>query len=242
MSNHAVILAGGTGKRMGEVKLPKQFLEICNEPIIILTLNQIIKSKLFDSIVIVVHEDWIDYMKELLLNSSIQIQNINLINGGNERIDSIENAIDYLKNNKIKNDDVVVFCDAVRPFITTDILTNAVNETKKYGATVAICPVKDTMIISENNLAIDIPKRSNLYHGQAPDSFKFNVIYDSIKSLTPKEKRIVTGTAQICQIKGVPVHTIMGDEKNIKITTMIDLFVGTAIYKEIIKNESLCLK
>ena len=62
MTNYAVILAGGTGSRMGEVKLPKQFLEINGTPIIIHTINQFLISNLFDKICIAIHKDWIKYL------------------------------------------------------------------------------------------------------------------------------------------------------------------------------------
>ena len=232
MSNYAVVLAGGIGKRMGDVKLPKQFLEIANTPIIILTIKHILDTGLFDFILVVTHEDWMEYLEELLLNSSIKNDNIKLIRGGMERIDSIENAVDYLKKENVKDDDVVVFCDAVRPFVTKKILTDAVYKTKEYGATVAVCPVKDTMIISENKVAIDMPDRKKLFHGQAPDSFQFGIIHNAIKSLSLSDRTKITGTAQICQINNIVVHTIEGDEKNIKITTIMDLFLANAIYKE----------
>lgn len=235
--NIAVILSGGTGKRMGDVKLPKQFLEVCNIPIIILTIKNVIKSNLFDKVLIVMHPDWFDYLKELLLNYSIDMSNIDIISGGNERLDSIENALDFLEKDTHK-DDIVVFLDAVRPFITNEILKNAVSETQKYGATVAVCPVKDTMIFSENGVATDMPERSKLFHGQAPDSFKFNTIYSSLKNLTPNERKKITGTAQICQIKNIPIHTFLGDEKNIKITTVMDLFLAKAIFKEMYDESS----
>ena len=82
MKKYAVILAGGTGKRMGDVKLPKQFLEICNVPIIILTIKKILSSKLFDFIYIVIHKDWFEYLDELLINANIDKTYINFILGG----------------------------------------------------------------------------------------------------------------------------------------------------------------
>ncbi len=230
--NYAVVLAGGVGKRMANIKLPKQFMEICSIPIIILTLKNIIKTGLFEKIIVAIHPNWIDYLKELLFHYEIDETNIVIISGGKERIDSIENALDNIKN-YASNEDIIVFCDAVRPFINEKILKNAVIETQKHFATVAICPVKDTMIISKNGVAFDMPDRSTLFHGQAPDSFKFEVIYKSLKSLTKEERLKITGTAQICKIKGIPIHTFEGDEKNIKITTSLDLFLAKAIYEEV---------
>lgn len=233
MTNIAMVLAGGTGKRMGDVKLPKQFLEICNTPVIILTLKKILESKLFDSICIVIHKDWFEYLEELLLNFSIDKSKINIIEGGEERIDSIENGLDFINKKKVNDDDIVVILDAVRPFVTNKILNSAINETTKYGATVAITPVKDTMIISENGIAISMPNRKKIFHGQAPDTFKFGLIYSAIKSLSKEDRKEITGTSQICQKQGITIHTYEGDERNIKITTIMDLFLAKAIYKEI---------
>ena len=235
MSNYGVILAGGTGSRMGDVKLPKQFLEINNTPIIILTIKQLLKSNLFDSICVAIHSDWVKYLGELLVNYSIDKSKISVIEGGSDRLGSIENALDFFKP-QANDDDIVVIHDAVRPFISQEILKNAVEETSKYGATVAITPVKDTMIYSENGIATDMPDRSKIFHGQAPDSFKFGLIYNSLKSLTEVERKVITGTAQICQAKGIEIHTYPGDEKNIKITTIVDLFLAKAIYGEFIKE------
>ncbi|MBX7491428.1 IspD/TarI family cytidylyltransferase [Helicobacter turcicus] len=228
----AVVLAGGIGKRMGDVKLPKQFLEINGIATIVLTLKNLLDSRLFDSLYIVIHKDWRQYLYELLTNSLLQIPKENIICGGRERIDSIENALDILKAKGTNPDDIVLFHDAVRPFITKELLDRGLCAALKYGACVAITPVKDTMIIVENEVALAMPNRSSLFHGQAPDIFKFGLIYDCIKSLKPEEKLTITGTAQICQRQGVKVHTYLGDERNIKITSIMDLFLAKAIYRE----------
>lgn len=236
MTNYAVILAGGIGSRMGEIKLPKQFLEIGNKPIIIHTINQFLASNSFNKICIAIHKDWVKYLNELLTNYSISKEQVIVIEGGTDRLGSIENSLDFLKLQQIKEDDIVVIHDAVRPFISQEIINNAITETKKHGATVAIVPVKDTMIYSENEIATDMPDRSKIFHGQAPDSFKFGLIYNSLKSLTKEERKHITGTAQICQVKNIKIHTYLGDEKNIKITTIVDLFLAKAIYGEFIEQ------
>lgn len=234
MKNIAVILAGGVGKRMGDVNLPKQFLEIGGIPIIILTLKNFINSKLFHRIYIAINPDWKEYLQELLFNYNLNSEFIVMVNGGKERNDSIENSLDLIKENEnVNDDDIVVIHDAVRPFISTKLLADAINETKNFGATVAIVPVKDTMILSENGIAVSMPNRTKLFHGQAPDSFKFSIIYNALKSLTKEERKFITGTAQICASKNITVHTFLGDERNIKITTIMDLFLASAIYKEI---------
>ena len=232
IKNYAIILAGGVGKRMGDISLPKQFLEICGIPVIILTIRNIIDSGLFKALYIAIHPDWREYLEQLLRNHGL-FDNIKIINGGKERNDSIENALDSLKIDGINNDDIVVIHDAVRPFITKELLQNAITQTARFGATVAIFPAKDTMIISNNGVALSMPNRDKIYHGQAPDSFKFALIYNALKSLSDDEKRTITGTAQICAKKHIKIHTFLGDEKNIKITTIMDLFLAKAILKEL---------
>ena len=235
MKKIAVILAGGTGKRMGNVKLPKQFLEICGIPVIVLTVRNILAAGLFDQMVVVIHPEWKNYLMELLANYNIDTKQIAFVNGGQERIESIENGLDYLKISDAGDDDIVVIHDAVRPFASKTLFANAIGETQKHGAAVAIVPAKDTMIVSENGIAIDMPDRSKLFHGQAPDSFKFKVLYDALKSLSSEEKSSITGTAQICQKKGIVIHTFLGEENNIKITTIEDMFLAKAIYEELYK-------
>ena len=231
----AVILAGGVGRRMGHVKLPKQFLEINGVAMIILTLKHIIEARLFDAIYIVIHPEWKQYLKELLANCQMDICDDKIIDGGHERIDSIENALDVLRAKNAKPDDIVLFADAVRPFVTKELLDRALSATMKHGACVAIVPVKDTMLVVENGAVLEIPNRSSLFHGQAPDVFKFGIIYDCIKSLQPEERAHITGTAQICQAKGIHVHTFLGDERNIKITSITDLLLAKAIYREMVE-------
>ena len=235
MKKIITILAGGTGKRMGNVKLPKQFLEICGVPVIVLTVRNILSYKLFDMVEIVIHPDWKKYLMELLANYNIDISKIAFVDGGQERIQSIENGLDYLNKSGAEDDDIVVIHDAVRPFASKALFSNAVAETQKYGATVAIVPAKDTMIVSENGIAVDMPDRTKLFHGQAPDSFKFKILYDALKSLSADEMATITGTAQICQKKGIVIHTFLGEESNIKITTIEDMFLAKAIYEELYK-------
>ena len=235
MKKIITILAGGTGKRMGNVKLPKQFLEICGIPVIVLTVRNILSFGLFNKVVIVIHPEWKKYLMELLANYTVDISQIAFVDGGQERIQSIENGLDYLKKSGAEDDDIVVIHDAVRPFASKALFSNAVAETQKYGATVAIVPAKDTMIVSENGIAVDMPDRTKLFHGQAPDSFKFKILYDALKSLSTDEMATITGTAQICQKKGIVIHTFLGEENNIKITTIEDMFLAKAIYEELYK-------
>ena len=172
----------------------------------------------------------------------LQNSNIIIINGGKERIDSIQNVIDAVKSLNANDDDVIVLHDAVRPFISERLIKDSIQTADKFGACVATVPAVDTMyMIDSGDFISGFPDRKTLFNGQAPDSFRFGVINDALNKLTPDERKTITGTVQICAAKGHKIKTILGDYKNIKITTENDISIAEGILKEFNENESLCI-
>ena len=230
--NFAVILAAGKGKRMHlSTGIPKQFIKISGIPIVIYTINKILSAKCFDKVYVSVCSDFIDYFIKLLKEYSIDKDRIIITEGGKERIDTIQNTLKAIEiDTTISNDDVVVICDAVRPFVSTKILYESINTARDFGACVATIPAHDTMFsIEESGIINSLLPRSKIFHGQAPDSFRFNILKQALDSLSEEEKLVITGTAQICLIKGIPVKAIKGSRKNIKITTIEDLQLAEQI-------------
>lgn len=228
MKNFAVILAGGIGQRMGEF-LPKQFIKLSGCPIIILTLRRILSVEEFDKIIIVIHPDWKQYLQNQIEEYQISTEKIIIISGGKERLDSIKNSLKQIMLISNSPDDIVVICDAVRPFVSKEILQNSIKMSRSHGACVCALPAIDTMLYVENNIITSVPLRKNIFHGQAPDSFQVSILNEALNSLTEDEKKIITGTAQICVLKHIPVYTIPGDIKNIKITTPDDIKIAENI-------------
>ena len=218
MKNFAVILAGGIGQRMGE-SLPKQFIKLSGCPIIILTIRRILSVLEFDKIIIVIHPDWKQYLQNQIEEYRISTEKIIITSGGKERLDSIKNSLKEIMLISNSPDDIVVICDAVRPFVSKEILQNSIKMSRSHGACVCALPAIDTMLYVENNIITSVPLRKNIFHGQAPDSFQVSILNEALNSLTEGEKKIITGTAQICVLKHIPVYTIPGDIKNIKITS-----------------------
>ena len=228
MKNFAVILAGGIGQRMGEF-LPKQFIKLSGCPIIILTLRRILSVEEFDKIIIVIHPDWKQYLQNQIEEYQISTEKIIITSGGKERLDSIKNSLKEIMLISNSPDDIVVICDAVRPFVSKEILQNSIKMSRSHGACVCALPAIDTMLYVENNIITSVPLRKNIFHGQAPDSFQVSILNEALNSLTEGEKKIITGTAQICVLKHIPVYTIPGDIKNIKITTPDDIKIAENI-------------
>ena len=228
MKNFAVILAGGIGQRMGE-SLPKQFIKLSGCPIIILTIRRILSVLEFDKIIIVIHPDWKQYLQNQIEEYQISTEKIIIISGGKERLDSIKNSLKQIMLISNSPDDIVVICDAVRPFVSKEILQNSIKMSRSHGACVCALPAIDTMLYVENNIITSVPLRKNIFHGQAPDSFQVSILNEALNSLTEGEKKIITGTAQICVLKHIPVYTIPGDIKNIKITSPDDIKIAENI-------------
>jgi 2-C-methyl-D-erythritol 4-phosphate cytidylyltransferase len=225
------LLAGGIGSRMENTQLPKQFLLLGGKPIIIIALQKMLEVKEFDFIYIAIHKDWEWYLNKILNSNGIFDKRIRIIFGGNDRIDTIDNIIHYIENDeKINEDDIIVFHDAVRPFVSVKILHNCILYANKYGACNSSIPTVDTMYWSENGEKIDsTPNRKYIYHGQTPESFNLRLFKNVIEQLTAEERTFVTGIAQICIQKGIPVYMIPGDSRNIKITTEVDLLMAQAL-------------
>lgn len=229
---YGVVLAGGTGKRMKNGPMPKQFIELGGVPTVILTIKRMLLVERFDVLIIAIHASWVDYLNDLL-ERYIDDERIVVIPGGEERLDSITNAVNEAAKNGIGADDVIVLHDGVRPFVPVKVLEDSIDGALEHDAVVAAVPAVDTMLwIEEGTVVSDMPDRSKLFHGQAPDSFRLSVLKRSLESLTDEDRKIITGTAQICMLKGIEIHTIPGDRNNIKLTTPEDLITAEGLLKE----------
>lgn len=223
---YGVILASGVGSRMG-TKIPKQFLEIDGIPVIAYTICSMLSVSRIDNIIIVSHPHYLDKTEEIIkaFFSVKEIERIKVIPGGKERIDSIDNAVEKVVSlKKVEADDVIIFHDAVRPFVTKTILENSISGALDKGAVVAGLPVVDTMLFSEDGKRVDvIPDRSKIFSGQAPDTFRLKYFLQLRNSISEEDRRTVFGTSKICELNGKPVYMVPGDEMNFKITTPADL-------------------
>jgi 2-C-methyl-D-erythritol 4-phosphate cytidylyltransferase len=218
---------------MQSATIPKQFLQLGDRPIIIWTIQKLVRSHAFDYIYIAIHPNWKNYLQELIENWKVDASSLTIIDGGKERLDSIENVIDAIyAEHPVETEDKILIHDAVRPFITRSIINDSLEALNQHPAVVAAIPATDTMLWIENGDQVDsMPDRSKLYNGQAPDSFRLPVLKKSLKELTPEQRRVITGTAQICLLNGIPIHTVPGDPVNIKLTSDSDMLIAEGLIK-----------
>lgn len=228
--NIGIILAGGIGSRMGIVDKPKQFIDIYGKPIIVYTLETFDNHPEIDYIGVVCLDEWMDDLKILL--RKYEINKVKwLIKGGMSRQESVYNAIITISKD-VNDDDILVIHDSVRPLVSHKIISNNISSAKQFGATDTVIPSTDTIIKSLDGLQIhEVPNRSELYIGQTPQSFKFELIKRAHETAIESNKLNSTDDCQLVLDLGEKVKLVMGDKLNFKITSFDDLLLLKAIIK-----------
>lgn len=230
---YAGILAGGTGSRMGNVPLPKQFLELDGKPIIIHTIEKFLLTKEFDKIFIATPQKWTLHTKDILNKFNLDDSRLEVIQGGSDRNETIMSIIEDIEKNKtITDDDVIITHDAVRPFLTRRIINENINAVLENKAVDTVIPAIDTIITSKNGKDIDsIPLRNEMYQGQTPQSFNINSLKYNYNKLSESNKKLLTDACKIMVVSNQKVKLVVGELYNIKITTPYDLKVANSIIK-----------
>ena len=228
---YGVVLAGGSGSRMGNAEKPKQFLEIGNRPVIIHTLEKFAVHPGFDQILVPAPRAWMGYTKDIIRKYLPADDRIVVIEGGATRNETIMNAIRCIDEQGALNDEtIIVTHDSVRPFVTHRILEENIRFAKEYGACDTVMPASDTIVQSLNNTYItDIPDRKFMYQGQTPQSFRARKLQQTYEALTEEEKNILTDACKIMVLKGEKVYLVMGELFNIKITYPYDITLAQAL-------------
>ncbi|MBR2876345.1 MAG: 2-C-methyl-D-erythritol 4-phosphate cytidylyltransferase [Clostridia bacterium] len=226
-----MIMAGGIGSRMNSPELPKQYLKVDDEPILVKTIRNFEDFGSFAAGVVCCPIDWIEYTKAMLLEYGVSSGNITVISGGKNRNCSVKNGCRFLSENyKITDDDIVLTHDAVRPFINSRIIKENISAVNESGAANTVMPVYDSIIRSDcGNFLTDLVNREGVYRVQTPQSFKLKSLEKVINSLNDEELAFYTDVASIFHDKGFEVKLVRGSDDNIKITTPFDLAVAQAI-------------
>lgn len=225
------ILAGGIGTRMNISDMPKQFLMLGNKPIIIHTIEKFLMCARFDKIYIGVHSDWLMYMNDLIEKYNLDKERLVCVHGGADRNETIFNIIKQIKiDYASNNDDIVVTHDAVRPFVTSRIIEENINAALEFGACDTVIKATDTIVTSKDEKTItEIPNRRFMYQGQTPQSFKISLLFNLYNDLNNEERAVLTDACKICVVRNTPVHLVLGEVANIKITTVTDYKIAMAM-------------
>ncbi len=227
------ILAGGVGSRMHMADMPKQFLPLGDKPIIIHTLEKFLTSPELDAVYIGVHNDWINYMNDLIAKyiPANVADRVTAVAGGADRNETILNIVAAIEEDHGESaDHIIVTHDSVRPFVTLRMIEDNIRYAKEYGAVDTVTAAVDTIVVSQDGQRItDIPDRRRMYQGQTPQSFNINLLKKLYASLTEEEKGILTDACKICVVRDQPVYLVEGSYTNIKVTTPGDYKIAQAM-------------
>ena len=216
-----VICAGGIGERMGAGR-PKQFLMMADGVSIIRRAVDVFRAgdiaELVDVIVVTAPAGFEDETCRLVNEGVPEREHARVITGGAQRQDSVRNALAYLGNNGLSDDDIVLIHDGARPFVTPEIVRGVAEAALEHGAAIAAVPVKDTIRDSENG-TLD---RSRLYSVQTPQGFRFGLIRDAVEQACAYGF-YGTDDGSLAERAGVMPVIVPGSYANIKITTPEDL-------------------
>ncbi|MEF9841055.1 MAG: 2-C-methyl-D-erythritol 4-phosphate cytidylyltransferase [Raoultibacter sp.] len=225
------ILAGGVGSRMNIDSMPKQFLPLGSKPIFLHTLEKFLLCSEFDAIYIGVHKDWVDFVKDALLDCTPSKIPVHIACGGDDRNETIMRVIaDIERDYGVRDDDFIVTHDSVRPFVKLSIIRENIAAASRYDACDTVIPATDTIVESSDGDTIEaIPLRNTMYQGQTPQSFRISVLKNMYKDLEVEQRCLLTDACKILVMKGQPVHLVQGDVTNIKLTTVMDYKVAQAM-------------
>lgn len=224
----AIIPAGGSGLRTG-TSTPKQFLKFNGKELIAYTIEVFQSSPLIDEIIVAVNHSYIDFINKLKLKYKLKKISM-VVEGGNERQDSVYNALSVLH---LRKNDLVAIHDAARPLLSKEVLNNAIETAKKKGNAVVSIKARDTLLETNDNL-YKYPDRSNIYYIQTPQIFKYGQLKSAFE-LAYKNNFYGTDESMLMQKAGYKLNLVEGSLINLKVTTADDLL----ILKKLLKKSSI---
>ena len=235
----AMILAGGTGSRVG-LDRPKQFVEILGKPVIAYTIEIYEKCEEIDTIQVVCHKEWKEYLKEIVrLYNFTKVKWI--VDGGETYQQSVMNGIDNLKN-YISADDMVMIHYGAAPFTSQQIINDAIEVCRKHGNSVSCTPCYQLMGTKDDDkISTKWVDRDKYIQIACPQSFKFDYLLSEYERAD--EKNLIADTephtTSLMYALGDTIYQSYSDQTNIKITTKEDLYMfeGYVLMKNKHNNE-----
>lgn len=223
----AIILAAGTGKRMGSA-VPKQYLDLAGKPLLYYTVRAFEQSDVTD-LVLVTGAGETEYCQKNIIGRYGLRRVRAVVEGGAERYLSVQKGL-----SAAAGADYVLIHDGARPFVTAEMIGRSMKTAAACQACVVGMPVKDTIkVVDEDGFAAATPERSRLWQIQTPQTFSYPLICEAYGRLMKQSRIRVTDDAMVVeQMTGHPVKVIEGSYRNIKITTPEDLTVAEAYLRE----------
>lgn len=224
MKKYAIIVAGGTGRRMGSA-IPKQFLLLNDKPVLYYTLKAFLEAYDDMQIVLVLPEDYSDIGKEVI-DAFFDYSRIQVTFGGETRFHSVQNGL------KLVYEESIVFVhDAVRCLISLDLIRECYDHALIMGTAVPVVRSKDSVrFLHEEENDNEVMDRSRIVFVQTPQTFHSKIL---LPAFNRDYKEQFTDEATVVESFGLKISLIEGEENNIKITRPVDLLIAEALLTEL---------
>ena len=229
--NIAIIIAGGSGHRMGQ-DIPKQFINVYDKPVLIYTLEGFQKHPQIDAIEVVCIDGWHDivwaYAKQFNIDKLKWI-----VSGGKTGQESIRNGV-YNLEGKCDDDDVIIVHDGIRPLVDETVLSDIIIKCKKYGNAVTSLPYNEQIFVIDDEIStVQYIPRETLRRVATPQAYKFGKLDWAYHEAFEKEIGIYGSsyTNTMMVELGERLYFAAGSDKNIKLTTKDDLEMFKAYLK-----------
>ena len=223
--NIAIIIAGGSGHRMGQ-DIPKQFINVYDKPILIYTLEGFQQHPMIDAIEVVCIDGW-----EHVVEAYAKQFNIDklkwIVKGGDTGQESIRNGV-YNLEGKISDSDIVIIHDGIRPLIEPSVLTDVICKAQQYGNAVTSMPYNEQIFViskDDETTTTEFVPRETLRRVSTPQAYNFALLDNKYHEAYQKGIGIFGSayTNTMMVDLGVRLHFAAGSDKNIKLTTKDDL-------------------
>lgn len=220
MKKFVVIVAGGSGSRMG-TEVPKQFLELCGKPVLMHTIQVFYDFDPESKIILVLPESQQEFWAGLCMKHSFEITH-QIATGGETRFYSVRNGLSL-----IDAEGIVFIHDGVRPLVSKKTLDRCLETASKSGNAIPVLPVTESLrkIAGNENISID---RSLYFSVQTPQTFRSKQIWEAFRQ---DYDPAFTDDASVVEKAGFAVAMVEGNQENIKITNPTDLIVAEALLR-----------
>lgn len=226
--NIALIIAGGVGARMNQ-DIPKQFINVCDKPVIVYTLEAFQKHPEIDAIEVVCLDGWHDVLRAYAKQFGIaKLENV--VSGGDVGQASIRNGLYDIYERHNSKDDIVLIHDAIRPMLSAEIISENIRVCRERGNAITVVPCTAAMLKTYDSVSAEeqVP-RDNLKITQTPQTFFLEDIIGAHKEALEKG---ITNSVASCTMYielGRKLHMALGSEKNLKLTTAEDIEIFKAL-------------
>ncbi|MDY3225797.1 MAG: 2-C-methyl-D-erythritol 4-phosphate cytidylyltransferase [Candidatus Faecousia sp.] len=218
----AVIVAAGSASRMGGID--KVMAPLGGEPMILRTVRAFQNCDAIASIVVVTREDLIRPISELCRDMD---KVVTIVAGGDSRQESVHLGLNALPRGM----KLAAVHDGARPLITWQVIDRVVRAANTYGAAAPAVPVKDTIKVVQGGLVLETPDRATLQAVQTPQVFDFDLLRGALKK-AEEDGAQVTDDCSAVERTGMKIKIVEGDERNLKVTTPMDLKIAELLLEE----------